>query len=628
MSQNISLFLFVFALSAAPVSCQYKYRLMQPQTTSVVTQHRQAQYYPPAPVVPAHQRTARHYDTQDKYGLGPYLQKDSFFNTGFLKDLLGLARPEVPTYPLKREIQQSKPRFPSFFTPEPVSKYQVYPAKQEPNYPTKSTNQKYLKKNNSRYGYTVKGASTHYVDNKEPRPPHEYIQPSPPVHAVQMQPYPKHFTTKSSYLQSSRNPGAPAASVSVKSFNHVTGHHDHSNVPVSITAHTAADHHQVTPFVHHSSSSSTPTILSPKVPSFSSPTFSDSKQSSYTGGFNQPTMEELLHNIDTKTKSYVNVPEPTKMPADSLSSVKTSSYSDFKIEPNTNTIITDEKPRKDVFQLFQKLPEKFSLVTDVTQQTFPVNTDHLVKFADVNNVVRESPSNTSPTTTRINSDTAAHTQHQIKTIEPDIKVRQSFYSSTTPRPTTTSSSSSLLVDTTAAIESKSVRKRAKVSGTRLKNFIKSKQKPIKNVHKKSIEAQTESNKDANFASFPYRDSIARSRSKPAIKKSTRNRIISSVADNKIVSLEDKQEKKQESLQRLLDIAGVGWSEDNNDNQQEQQQDTFTCPEPEGHFGDSFDCSVYYRCVHGKWTRLRCGAGLVWDNVSGQCDWEQVTGCHV
>ena len=118
---------------------------------------------------------------------------------------------------------------------------------------------------------------------------------------------------------------------------------------------------------------------------------------------------------------------------------------------------------------------------------------------------------------------------------------------------------------------------------------------------------------------------------------------------KLVSLEDKQENKEESLQKLLDIAGTGWSSDDGDNDdnrrnsssrrqsglqskqqnKKQQRTPFKCPEPEGHFADESKCSsIYYRCVHGRATRLNCGAGLVWNMDSGQCDWKKEVGCNM
>ena len=79
-----------------PGHAPYTYRLLSPA---------------PAPI----SRTSRHYDTGERLGPGPYLQKDDFFHSGFLEDLLGVG-------PSKRELHSRPPPrhqsvFPSFFTP-------------------------------------------------------------------------------------------------------------------------------------------------------------------------------------------------------------------------------------------------------------------------------------------------------------------------------------------------------------------------------------------------------------------------------------------------------------------------------------------------------------------------------
>ena len=54
---------------------------------------------------------------------------------------------------------------------------------------------------------------------------------------------------------------------------------------------------------------------------------------------------------------------------------------------------------------------------------------------------------------------------------------------------------------------------------------------------------------------------------------------------------------------------------------------FSCPEPDGHFAEPADCGVYYRCVHDTLTRVEFGAGLVWNQASLQCFWEEEVQCQ-
>ena len=162
---------------------QYTYRLLGgPQSHHI---HKQGEleggrnmalkgygpYPPPAPP-PAHfvSRTARHFDTREDLSAGPYLQKDNFFSSGFLEDLLGFGKPPPP----KREIQHQS-IFPSFFSAPapPQRQYRPPPPPQYtqvPQYPIKPSNpisKKFSplpKAADSPYKYSVKGASTHYVE--------------------------------------------------------------------------------------------------------------------------------------------------------------------------------------------------------------------------------------------------------------------------------------------------------------------------------------------------------------------------------------------------------------------------------------------------------------------------------
>ena len=47
--------------------------------------------------------------------------------------------------------------------------------------------------------------------------------------------------------------------------------------------------------------------------------------------------------------------------------------------------------------------------------------------------------------------------------------------------------------------------------------------------------------------------------------------------------------------------------------------SFVCPRADGHFGDTEDCSKFYRCAHGKALAEFCPGGLFW-NSGNNLDW--------
>ena len=321
------------------------------------------------------------------------------------------------------------------------------------------------------------------------------------------------------------------------------------------------------------------------------------------------------------------------------------SFNSFNVQPNTIENI-EEPLKKDVFQLFQKLPEKFSLVKDVgTQKNVisvmpfpentietPVNKNNMLPspqtsiiHSDHSSKIKK-PDQSSKTLSRSSTDTIKTKHHSIKITQPKSKVRQSFFTTTPPTSTsssTVSSSSSSL----ASVDSSTVRRRGTVSsGIRKKSANKIIRGSLRTDAKLIKSNNNTDKKKTGFTSFPYRDSTKPHKSnyinkKQRIKTKTHNL-------KKLESLEDKQENRDESLQRLLDIAGDGWSQPSDQQHKQQQQQNFECPEPEGHFTDESDCTGYFRCVHNKWTRVACGAGLVWNNKTGQCDWEEQVTCHV
>ena len=113
-----------------------------------------------------------------------------------------------------------------------------------------------------------------------------------------------------------------------------------------------------------------------------------------------------------------------------------------------------------------------------------------------------------------------------------------------------------------------------------------------------------------------------------------------------------QGRKEETLQKLLAIAGEEWSLPKGNLLQRlqllqllqhsrhspcsgaekpvrtrRQKVKFSCPEPEGHFAAPDSCKLYYQCVHGRPSQHRCGQGLVWNTETGQCDWEDTSSCR-
>ena len=134
---------------------------------------------------------------------------------------------------------------------------------------------------------------------------------------------------------------------------------------------------------------------------------------------------------------------------------------------------------------------------------------------------------------------------------------------------------------------------------------------------------------ADFSSFPHRGAAAVSR------KAYQTGARSAVAGREQqTSLEDKQASKAETLAGLLAIAGGGLGSragergaGSSSARLRRKIPQFSCPEPEGHFAEPADCGVYYRCVHDTPTRVECGAGLVWDQASLQCDWEEEVQCQ-
>ena len=658
----------LWCVHVSSVRSQYTYRLLGGPAP------------PPAPP-PAHfvSRTSRHYDTRAELSPGPYLQKDNFFSSGFLEDLLGLGKPESYPPP-KREIQHQS-IFPSFFSapsppPAPPAPQRPYRPPPPPQYPVsypkpKPSNtprpKKFSHKADSPYKYTVKGASTHYVENpssgaavqgypaSRPPPHHMHRNPSPLVHSP-------HFNIESPFPQSAK---------SSHEFASPSKNGNRSPERVSHQGHSGqSPGHKVKPFVHSQPYVDHP---GPGAPPASSPFFSPAAPASAPLSLHPmspmspvvshqpPSMAEVIRHIDTETARHKHLTS-TSTPLTSANTIKSSpftSFQDFDVTSNiaTSNIPTSTEqqdvPRKDVFQLFQKVPEQFSLVTEVDQE---------FQVPDIENSIESSPDAKSFIKEENNYhssneilDSSTELQNDITVSRVSPKIRQSFDSATILSTAHTSSTAKSL------IESSTVKRRGTVSDrgrgsqnidtdnnvriTERSKDSSPKPKPKKRFLLKSRSKQSKEKtvtpKKTSFSSFPYRDNIVHTSARQLGDAKKIKRKVQ--RHQKLVSLEDKQEKQKETLQRLLDIAGAGWSTEGGGSggsrnsivrgqqHQEPPRDRgrggeFECPEPEGHFSAPGDCRTYFRCVHGAWSRIQCGEGLVWNAGSGQCDWEEEVGC--
>lgn len=573
-------------LSVALVTAveRYKYRLLTPSPTRPQAQR---QYQP---------RISRQLDLREDSG--PYLNKDSFFSAGFLEDLFGLGKPAESTVSFqgKREITPgSHPsHFPSFFAPvrsAPTPAFVPSPYQPNPyhNYrqsppPVQQYHQtpppvKITRNDNkpqTPYKYTVKGSSTHYVDNNKKKTPK--LHPVQPSHG--------HFTPRlgSSFLQS---PGQ-----------------DYPRQPVQVSA----EQHKVKPFRHHGGLQQQ---HQPRPALFSGPTpqivIAPSKK---------PSMEELLNNID----QYQTSTTP-RLPGTLSNDVR--SFQNFDVTPSN--IIQEHQhhhqsqPKKDVFQIFQKVAEQFSLVKDINQNVGEIKnsietTTTPALFTETDpSIFSENPLGTTEqpdiTSAGLFADDSPGNLRPV-VIQADKKNAKSFSSVSTA----TSSSGLISQATTRKSESSAVNKR------RITERVRPTPERRRKPHKPSRNSVT-----TGFTSFPYRDKSSKYNAKQMVKDEDEE----PSSPSELVSLEDKQGRKEETLKKLLAIAGEDWSTQSEGEipVRQKQREKFECPEPEGHFPDPGQCNVYYRCVHGRPTRLMCGAGLLWNTETGQCDWEDEVRCE-
>ena len=307
--------------------------------------------------------------------------------------------------------------------------------------------------------------------------------------------------------------------------------------------------------------------------------------------YQPPPMTDVLHHIDSRSPSPP--PSPSLSSSTSVPSVSGPFTSFQPLEPLDGSAslrpqqLEDsdtEQLRRDVLQLIRSHPDPLSLVPGLGGE--PSAAAPVVK----------SPGSSAPRRTGDTSGQPASSNHfnyqnppgggsrrgaatsklpdHKKPSGPDIKIRQSLNSATTTSSSTSSpgrgsviepsrkrggslnteaapdKKQTLQTDETAALSRPAPKKKRfflPPSSTETRNRAKKPQSKAKPAVSK---------KKTSFSSFPYRDSMV-----GGVRSSDKSEKVAekvSRPKKKLVSLEDKQDSRTETLQRLLDIAGAGW----------------------------------------------------------------------
>ena len=392
-------------------------------------------------------------------------------------------------------------------------------------------------------------------------------------------PSPQHFNIESPFPQSAKSSHEFASVPPGKNGNR--------SGPERGVSHQPSPAHKVKPFVH-----SQPLVEHPRSEAFFSPV------SPMVSSHHPPSMADVIRHIDTETVRHKQSTSST--PSTSINTISSSpsaftSFGDFEVTSNTAVTSTEQQevlPRKDLFQLFQKVPEQFSLVTEVNQD---------FQVPDIENTIESSFINEEHNYHSSNELLDSSRPDDIKVSRVRPKIRQSFDSATSH--TSSSTAKSLIESSTVrrrGILSDRVRASQNVDANNNERTTESANdsppKPKKRFLLKSRSKQTKAaktvttpNKKTSFSSFPYRDNRVQTSARQRgdggkkIKRKVQRH------SQKLVSLEDKQENRGETLQRLLDIAGSGWSSEGGGGrrnsisrgQQQQQQ--------QQQWGGEFEC---------------------------------------
>jgi len=87
----------------------------------------------------------------------------------------------------------------------------------------------------------------------------------------------------------------------------------------------------------------------------------------------------------------------------------------------------------------------------------------------------------------------------------------------------------------------------------------------------------------------------------------------------------------DALANLMNIAGSDWdlSVSIQENLVDGGKETdYDCPAPDGHFPDVDNCGVYFQCSGGVANKQKCPAGLKYNVLTNQCDWEASVNCDL
>ena len=138
---------------------------------------------------------------------------------------------------------------------------------------------------------------------------------------------------------------------------------------------------------------------------------------------NKPSMEELLNHIDRTSGQQQITPAPLTSTSSDIKA-----FHNFDITPS----VVQEQPKQDVFQIFQKVPEKFSFVKDIDQNIAEIQNDiesttNSLQITEINpKIFSESTEEPDSTPSKLLADDPGNLRTVV--IQPDKKNAKSFSS--------------------------------------------------------------------------------------------------------------------------------------------------------------------------------------------------------